>query len=79
MEKINAWRATIVYEYKSYDVVMLENRGVYELYVAPMDNTRPMSFMLGLPMGQQTAENAMQIGCAKAPEYIEDFLENEWA
>ena len=79
MEQINAWRSSVIYEQKSYDVVMLENRGVYELYVAPMDDTRPMSFMFGLPMGQHTAGNAMQIGSAKAPEYIEDYLENEWA
>lgn len=79
MEQISAWRSTIVFERKSYDVVMLENRGVYELYVAPMDATLPMSFMFGLPMGQYTAEKAMQTGCEKAPEYIEDFLENEWS
>ena len=79
MEKVNAWRSTIVYERRSYDVVMLENRGVYELYVAPLDDTRPMSFMFGLPMGQNTAEEAIRLGCADAPEYIEDFLSNEWA
>ena len=72
MKRINAWEETTTINDKFYTITLIEIESVtYDAYI---DNGKePMKYMFGLPVWQQSAEEAMEIAIKNAADYTGDF------
>lgn len=69
MKRINAWEETTTIGDKFFTITLIEIESA--IYVAYIDNGKePMKYMFGLPVSQQSAEEAMEIAIANAPDYV---------
>ena len=71
MKQINAWQQTVNIDGKECIITMIEQNGYYDLYLAVKNYT--MQYMFGLPVWQQTAQEAFAIGLVNAPHYLQIF------
>ena len=74
MKNINAWEETTIIGDNFYTITLIEIENVtYDAYI---DNGQePMKYMFGLPVAQQSAEEAMEMAIANAPDYVYMFGE----
>lgn len=72
MKRINAWEETTTINDKFYKITLIEIESVtYDAYI---DNGKePMKYMFGLPVMQQSAEEAMEIAIKNATDYTGNF------
>lgn len=74
MKKINAWEETTIIEDNFYTIMLIEIES--DTYDAYIDNGKePMKYMFGVPVDQQSAEEAMEMAIANAPDYVYMFEE----
>jgi hypothetical protein len=74
MKRINAWEETTIIEDNFYTITLIEiESATYDAYID--DGKHPMKYMFGLPVNQQSAEEAMEIATANAPDYVWMFDE----
>ena len=74
--------ATVTFDDKDYELICIPDESrkhpMYEFYLQPADHVYPMEFMLGLPIDQQSIEEAFSIAEGNVPDYVEEFKENIW-
>lgn len=78
MEKINAWRESVMFDGTEYNITIIEDGtdgNTYDVYVDTKDYA--MVFMFGIPKDQATLEEAFEIGKENLPDYIEDIFGEE--
>ena len=71
MKKISAWSETITISEADYTIVVIETEKDYDCYI--QDENHPLLYMFGLPKGQQSAQEAMDIAIANAPDFLEEI------
>ena len=74
MKRINAWEEKTIIEDSFFTITLIEIESeTYDAYID--DGKQPMKYMFGLPVNQQSAEEAMEIAIANAPDYVYMFDE----